>query len=325
MLSRVAESLFWMSRYVERAENVARFVEVNRDLSLGGLGGTDAQWGPLVKASGDEEAFLERYGEPTERTVLDFLIFDDQNLNSIRSCVNAARENGRMVRETLSASMWEELNRFYLQVRDAVNDRERILDRPHRFLDDVKASSHQLLGLKHATVSQGEAWNFMRLGHLMERADKTSRILDVKYYTLLPKSDDVGTPLDAVQWSALLNSISALTMYRKRFGTIVPEQVADFLILDRSFPRSIYYCVAGAERSLHDITGVSTDYYSNPAEQYVGKLRYELTFRGIDDIIAQGMHEFVDSVQVRLNQIGNEIHNAFFARPSQAQIQSQAQ
>lgn len=325
MLSRVAESLFWMSRYVERAENVARFVSVNQDVSLGGLGGMETQWYPLIQASGDEESFLEHYSEASEQNVLNFLIFDEQNFNSIRNCLFAARENGRMVRETLSTAMWEALNRFYLRVCEATGNRERILSRPQEFLDLVKESSHLLLGVKQATISHGEAWNFLRLGRLLERADKTSRILDVKYYTLLPNPDDIGSPLDTVQWNALLNSTSALTMYRRKYGTIVPDQVAEFLILDRGFPRSIYHCVTNAERAVHEITGVSTDYYSNPAEQFLGKLRYELTFLGIDDVISQGMHEFVDSVQVRLNRIGNEIQTTFFSRPSEQQSQSQTQ
>jgi uncharacterized alpha-E superfamily protein len=287
--------------------------------------GSRAQWHPLVKASGDDELFQKHYGEPTEHNVLEFLIFDERNPNSIRNCLFAARENGRMVRETLSTAMWEALNRFYLRVQEACEDRDRVLRRPHEFLDAAKESSHLLLGTELATISQGEAWNFMRLGRLIERADKTSRILDVKYYTLLPTSEDVGTQLDAVQWTALLNSTSALAMYRRTYGTIVPEQVAEFLILDRAFPRSIFHCVAGAERAVHDITGVSTDYYSNPAEQFLGKLRYELTFRGISDIIAEGVHEFVDSVQVRLNQIGEEIHATFFSRPIQQRNQSQSQ
>lgn len=325
MLSRVAESIYWMSRYVERAENVARFVGVNQDFARGGPGGVRAQWKPLVQASGDEKLFAEHYDEPTERNVLDFLVFSEHNLNSIRSCLLAARENGRMVRETLSTAMWEALNRFYLRVQDATLNREQILRRPHEFLDGVKESSHLLLGVQQATISQGEMWNFMRLGRLLERADKTSRILDVKYYILLPNPKDVGSPLDAVQWTALLDSTSALTMYRRRHGVIMPNKVAEFLMLDRAFPRSIYHCVTGAERAVHDITGVSTDYFSNPAEQYLGKLRYELTFLSIDDVISQGVHEFVDSIQVRLNRIGEEIHNTFFSRPSQQQLQTQSQ
>ncbi|QDT00274.1 alpha-E domain-containing protein [Adhaeretor mobilis] len=325
MLSRVADSIYWMNRYVERAENVARFVSVNQGFSLGGHGGVRAQWKPLIEASGDEQLFAEHYSEPTERNVLEFLIFDERNPNSIRSCVLAARENGRMVRETLSTAMWEALNRFYIRVREATDSREDILQRPHQFLGEVNRLSHHLLGVQHATISQGEMWNFMRLGRLLERADKTSRILDVKYYLLLPATNDVGSQLDAVQWTALLDSTSALTMYRRRYGIIVPNQVAEFLILDRSFPRSIHHCVTGAERAVHDITGVSTDYFSNPAEQYLGKLRYELTFLSIEDVISQGMHQFVDSIQVRLDRISEETHNTFFSRPSQQQTQAQSQ
>ncbi len=177
----------------------------------------------------------------------------------------------------------------------------------------MKLKSHLLEGITVATMSHGEAWHFARMGRLIERADKTSRILDVKYYVLLPAVDEVGTPLDTVQWSALLDSASALEMYRKRFGRILPVQVADFLILNREFPRAIHFCLIKAEESLLAITGGQRGHFHTLAEKRLGRLRSQLDYTQIGEIIDQGMHEFIDQFQVELNNVGAAIHETFFA------------
>jgi uncharacterized alpha-E superfamily protein len=315
MLSRVADSVFWMSRYVERAENVARFIDVHHNLTLDLGEELGDQWGSLVYTTGDHELFFKAYGEVCRENVLKFLAFDEKNPNSIVSCLSRARENARTAREIISSDMWEELNRFYLLVRDAV--REDLVG-DYEFFARVKRASHLLIGTTDATMSHGEAWHFARLGRLLERADKTSRIVDVKYFILLPKASDVGSSLDVVQWSALLRSASALEMYRRIHGRIVPSRVVDFLALDRSFPRSIRYCVCGAERSLHAVTGTPDGGFGNRAEQELGKLRSGLDFTSIDDIIAQGLHEFIDGIQSCLNRVGEAIFNCFFVVDSQA-------
>jgi uncharacterized alpha-E superfamily protein len=326
MLSRVAESVFWMSRYIERAENVARYVDVTQTITLGGIGRTEAQWAPLVYASGDEQRFQELYGEFSKANVLHFLTFDERNGNSILSCLIRARENARTIRDILSTALWEAINRFYLRVREAARDRPRVVENPHDFLERVKRSSHQVIGVTEATLSHGEAWNFATLGRLIERADKTSRILDVKYFILLPDASHVGSTLDIVQWSALLESTSALHMYRKRFGRIAPKNVADFLILDRQFPRSIRFCVAQAEECLHAITGSAPGLFANRAEQLLGQLNARLSYMRVDDIMAEGLHEFVDDFQGQLNEIGGAIHKTFFEVPAAPmQISSQSE
>ena len=189
-----------------------------------------------------------------------------------------------------------------------------VLAQPFEFLNDVKRSSHLIAGVTDATMSQGEGWHFSRMGRFLERADKTSRILDVKYFILLPNPKDVGTPMDAVQWGGLLESTSALQMYRKFHGRIVPKSVADFLILDRLFPRSMHHCIIRVEESLHAVTGTGGGGFSNPAEKLVGRLKAELDFTHIDDVIAKGMHQFIDNFQVHLNQVGDAIRDSFFQR-----------
>jgi uncharacterized alpha-E superfamily protein len=165
-------------------------------------------------------------------------------------------------------------------------------------------------------MSHGEAWHFSRLGKLVERADKTSRILDVKYFLLLPSPADVGTPLDTTQWAALLKSASALEMYRKKHGRIIPTRVAEYLILDRDFPRTIRFCVIRAEQSLLAITSGTPGTFRNKAEQRLGRLRAELDYAHIDEVVEMGMHEFIDSIQGKLNEVGAAIFETFFATPS---------
>lgn len=315
MLSRVADSIFWMSRYIERAENVARFIEVNMHLAMDvGYEGvrTADQWAPLVTTTGDYELFCNLYGEPDQHKAIDFLTFDERNPNSILSCLRAARENARTVREMISSPMWEELNKFYLMLCAAKVNRS-VLESAYDFFERVRLTSHLLEGITVATMSHGEAWHFARMGRLLERADKTSRILDVKYYVLLPAVAAVGTPLDTVQWSALLESASALEMYRKRFGRIVPADVADFLILDREFPRAMHFCLIKAEESLLAITGGERGRFRTAAEKELGKLRAELDYIQITEIIDQGLHEFIDGFQLHLNKVGAAIYETFFA------------
>lgn len=316
MLSRVAESIYWMSRYLERAENVARFVDVNLHMMLDSRIEVQDAWDPLVKVTGDHELFTARHGEPSERNVVRFLTFDAAYPNSIVACLRAARENARGVREIISSEMWEQINVFYMMVISAENELGAHGDL-HEFYDRVKRASHLFWGVTEATMSHGEGWHFSRLGRLLERADKTSRILDVKYFILLPRLTDVGTPFDNLQWAALLKSASALEMYRKRYRRIQPRHVAEFLILDREFPRAIHYCLMKAEESLHTIAGTVPGTFRNRAEQHLGRLRSELDYTEIDEIIDRGLHEYLDDLQKKLNAVGQTVHDTYFAlRPA---------
>ena len=311
MLSRVANSIFWMSRYLERAENVARFIDVNLNMTLGLDGGPMHQWEPLVYTTGDYALFKERHGEASQQNVIRFLAFDPEYPNSIVSCLRAARENARTVREIIASEMWEEVNKFYLMVRGA-GPGWWSLRTMQEFFHQVKLSGHLLAGITDATMSHGEAWHFGRMGRLLERADKTTRILDVKYYILLPSPDAIGTPFDSLQWAALLKSASALEMYRKVHGRITAQAVADFLILDRDFPRAVHFCLIRAEESLHLITGTRHGAFANSAEKHLGRLRAELDFTQMQDILDAGLHEYLDQLQHRLNEIGDAVFDTFF-------------
>jgi uncharacterized alpha-E superfamily protein len=312
MLSRVAESIYWMSRYVERAENVARFIDVNLKIMLDDSG-TEQQWWPLVNTTGDHADFEKRYGQAAQENVIRFLTFDRANPNSVISCLRAARENARSVREIISSEMWLQLNKSYLKVNDAAST-EASLESPHDFYDDVKLSSHLFTGITDATMTHGEAWHFCRLGRMLERADKTSRLLDVKYFILLRSVEDVGTPLDDTQWAAVLRSASAFEMYRKRQGRISPKGIVQFLLLDQEFPRAIRFCLNGARDSLHAISGTPLGNFRNNTEKWLGQLCSDLGYAHVDDIVAGGLHEYLDDLQNRMNLIGTGIFETFFAK-----------
>jgi uncharacterized alpha-E superfamily protein len=313
MLSRVADSIYWMSRYVERAENVARFVDVNLQLMMDCPDDGGQQWEPLVLISGDHADFAKRYGAATYDNVLKFLAFDHENPNSIVSCLRSARHNARSVREIISSEMWLQLNKFYLAV-NSVAERGLALDELHGFFDEVKSSSHLFNGIADATMTHGEGWHFGRLGKHLERADKTSRILDVKYFILLRSVTDVGTAWDDIQWAAVLRSTSSFEMYRKDHGRITPKGVVDYLLLNRYFPRAVNHCLIRMRESLHCISGTTVGSFKNSAEKRIGQLCSELSYTSVDEIIASGLHEYIDALQVKMNQVGVDIHETFFAR-----------
>jgi uncharacterized alpha-E superfamily protein len=321
MLSRVADSIYWLNRYVERAENVARFIDVNLMLLLDSPPGTAAQWDPLILTTGDLALFQERYGDNTTAdNVIRFLTFDATYPNSILSCLRSARENARSVREIISSEMWEQVNAFYLMVNEA--DQSGSVMEMSDFFTQVKLSSHLFAGVMNATMSHNEGWHFGQIGRHLERADKTARILDVKYFILLPSVRYVGSMLDDIQWMALLKSASAYEMYRKRGGhRLSPNAIAEFLMLDAEFPRSIKFCVNRVERSLHEIMGTPIGTWSTPVERTLGKLRTDLDYLTIDDIIETGLHETLDDLQLRMNSVGNAIAETFFALESSLALQ----
>lgn len=311
MLSRVADSIYWLSRYIERAENVARFISVNLNLSLDLPGEPGEQWWPLVVTTGDDQDYLDRYDSFDRDKVIEFLTFDESNPNSIISCLCAARENARSIREIISAEMWEHVNRFYLLVQET-EGLGPVMDNPYEFYNQISVMGQNFVGVTDTTLTHSEEWHFCELGRSIERADKTSRILDVKYLIVLPRVTDVGTPYDDVQWLALLRSASALEMYRQRHGQLSPVRIVQFLILDAEFPRAVLYCLTRANESLHAITGTPLGAFSNLPEQRLGQLRAELAYIRADEVIELGLHEFVDQLQRRLNQVSRSIHDTFF-------------
>lgn len=311
MLSRVADSLYWMCRYIERAENVARFIDVNFHLILDNSRRQDEQWQPLVNITGDYEAFAERYESPSRENVIAFLTFDAANANSIISCVRSARENARTIRDVITSEMWEQLNSFYLLLNDA-SAPLRAAESPFDFFSHVKLASQTFLGITDMTLTHGEAWNFCRMGRLLERTDKTTRILDVKYFLLQRDFKDSPGGEDSIQWSAVLKSASALEMYRKKHRAFTPGHVVEFLLLEREFPRAALFCLNSADEALHLITSTPRGSFKCPPEKLLGHLCAELSYANVDDILIGGLHGYLDVLQSKLNGIGESIHDTFF-------------
>ena len=312
MLSRVADSLFWLGRYIERAENYARFIDVNFRLTQDLPPDVKEQWEPLITATGDHEVYLAHNKNFTRDKAIFFLGFDRRNVNSIISSVDHARENARTVRENLSREGWEVMNELYLYMKKLESKKIWKKEDPTKEFRQIKMQVQLLNGINYDTSPRDEAWFFTRMGQLLERADKTSRILDVKYHFLLPSIADVGSPLDFVQWTSLLKSVSAFNYYQRKYGKIVPASVVEYLVLDRHFPRSILYSLMKAEACLREISQSKERGFSNQPEKHFGNLRADLEFSDVDDVFKVGLHEYLDNLQGKLNEISQAIHEKYF-------------
>lgn len=313
MLSRVADTIYWMGRYLERAENIARFLDVNWNLALDLPSSQQNPWQALVAVTGDRKIFEDRYPNASKENIIHFLGFDIDYPNSMISCLSKARENARTIREMMPVEIWEQINTYYHYVVDRANAGAATWENLNQMCVEIKRRSLTIGGLADAAMDHDEACLFFHMGRLMERADKTTRILDVKYFILLPTPEHVGSNIDYIQWSSLLKATSGLQAYRHRHGRIFPIKVAEFLLLDPRFPRSVFYCLKGVQQCLHDISGMPKDSFSNKAEKLVGQLCSELMYGSIEDIFNRGLHEFTDQFQLKMNAADMAIFETFFA------------
>lgn len=307
MLSRVAEAIYWMNRYIERAESNARMLDVNMqvmlDFEMHNEGAVEKHWNPILSTLEDHELFEKLYPEMNGDNVVDFVTFERKNPNSIYSCIAYARENARTVREQISSEMWEILNKLYLFIR---SDEARKLFRnsSYEFFNYLVESSHLFQGTMDATMTHGEGWHFGQVGRYLERADRTSRLLDMKYHILLPSGEQVGGNVDTVHWMGVLRSCSGLEAYRKLYvDQVAPWKVAKFLITDATFPRSINFCVNELDRCIHRISGCPRGRYESEIEQLSGRLHADLVYVSIDEIFKFGLHQYLDRIQLRLIKI----------------------
>lgn len=312
MLSRVADAMYWMNRYIERAENYARFMDVSFNLSLELPPNVSEQWQPLVVTTGDWELYELLHKSVSKQKVIHFLGFDPKNPNSIYNCIINARENARSIRPEITKELWSQINYLYYFVKDGLSKKIWMKRDPRIFFDEIKKGCQLFWGIIDATIARTEGWHFGRIGKMLERADKTSRILDVKYHLLLPSAEYVGSPLDTIQWAALLKSVSAYDMYRKLNGKLTSTGIAGFLILNKEFPRSILLCLEHVTISLKMISG-KTNGYDNLAEKEIGLLTSQLEYADINEIIGSGMHEYLDNIQIKLNKLSQSIADIFFS------------
>jgi len=330
MLSRVANSLCWLARYLERAENIARLVDVNLKLLPDLMDLEDEQidhhWLPIIESTGDEASFRRLNSEVSGRAVMDFMVFQTENPNSIVSALSTARENARMVRDQITAEFWEEINRLYLFVRSA-RARELWNSSAFELLDRVRAASLLLQGLDAATVAHDEGWHFMQVGRFLERADKTTRFLDLRWrsFTAGERMKDVGQ-VAALEWGAILRSCSAWDLYKTQHSSRVdPSLVAELLIFAPEFPRSVRFCAEQADRSLRAISGSASGRFAHDAERLSGKLVAELQFGTLDEVLIIGLHEYLDRLQIQFNDIGDAMFQTYIFQPFHAAAEDQWQ
>jgi len=315
MLSRVAYNIYWAARYLERAENIARLLGVNQDLTLDTQADQSQTWGALIDTTGDRQQFDTRHRRVDRDSTIHFLAYDRDYPNSIIASLWAARENLRSVRDSISRAMWLRINALYLEVKDLAARADGEEAATISFSDLVRLGCFTVQGVTDATMSRDDAWHWWHIGTMVERADKTSRILDVKYFMLLPQGQDVGSNSDQVQWIALLDSASAAQMFRRSQRSLQPDEIAAFLILDQRFPRSIAFAIAEADASLHGITGTPQGGFRDPAEQALGRLRAELVYADIAQVIATGLHEYLDDRQRALNEVDRLLSIHYFGIP----------
>jgi len=309
LLSRNTYAVYWMSRYLERAENIARFIDVNFHLLMDLHGTVADAWSPFIAVTGDEEIFYQRYPDCSKENVLQFLVSDHEYSNSVVSCLQMARNNALQVRDIITAEMWELINRFYLSLKDQP---QFPVANAYEFFCELKSFNRQYLGILDSSLSRDEVWHFCRLGHFMERADKTSRILDVRYYMLQNNSSQSHKAYQGIQWAALLKSVEALEMYRKSGRLIQPHTVVRFLLMDTAFPRSVMHCVGQMESLLIDIMQGNTDAHYLSCMRQLRALQTWLHAETSSDFIETRLHNAIDELQCLLNELDDALHETFF-------------
>ena len=314
MLSRTADHLFWMSRYIERAENLARLLDVTWQMSLVPQSEETANqsWNAIIALNSLEEAFAKKYSTVNGENVLKFMVSDPDNLSSIHSCLRLARENAHAVRGTLTTEMWETLNATWLEARG--KSFEQLLGAGiGDYFEWVKMRSSLSRGTTLGTLLQDEAFHFIRLGTLLERADNTARILDVKYHVLRSHGDEGAT--DFYEWGALLRSVSAFEVYRKVYRDVItPDRVAELLILNKDMPRSLHFCLNSVIKVLDQIANRQ----SGETARQAGLLHAQLHYGRIEDILAQGLHEWLTDFMDRIYMLGDGISKDFLVPMAEA-------
>ena len=309
MLSRIASNLYWMARHFERAENVARILDVTYRMSLvpHGAVSINQEWAAPLLTTGLFQDFSKKYDRTTPRDVLHFMVLDQDNSSAICTTLQNARQNGRAVRSAISSEMWEVLNSAWLEIRQ-VSEADLENDGITRFFDRVKTSSHLFRGVTFGTMLHDEAFHFLRLGTYIERADNTARILDTKYHVLLSSAKEVGGAADYYQWGAVLRSVSAFEAYRKIYRDIVsPRRVAELLILREDMPRSMHTCVNEIYELLKLVGGNAT----REPSRLAGDLHARLHYGRVDDIFKHGLHEYLTEFLQRIAVLGDEINREY--------------
>ena len=336
MLARVAESLNWMARYIERAEDVTRLLAVNFNalLDTTALDAT-AGWESIVTMNGDAALFQEIYGQASAQAVIEFLLWHPLNPNAVTACITHARENARSVRERISSEMWEHINRLYFLVREV--DRAQVIRSPHEFFREVRDGSQAFQGVTQATLTHDEPFEFIRLGTHLERADKTVRLLEAKYLDVSRLPD--GSAETALQLIALLRSCSAFEPFRRAPGlSLETNRVVEYLLLSRAFPRAVLFCVNACLQSVGRLGDAGPGLVSEQSrpdhpQRSLGRLSADLEYLDINDVLGERMDAYLNQLLARLNGSSADVARTYFntrviladERPKQQQMQQQQQ
>jgi uncharacterized alpha-E superfamily protein len=323
LLARYADCIFWLARYVERAENLARILDVNETFSRDSRGGQN--WRSIVQLNSDEQRFFETHRGATVHSVVEFYVIDADNPTSIVSAIRFARENARTLRPLISTEMWVQLNVFYNRLV-GLRPADLAPGNLAALFASIKEACQTHTGITEGTFFRDQGWYFYQIGRYIERADQTTRLVDVKYHLLLPSVSDVGSAIDVSQWNALLRSAAGYHAYRRlHAATTTPARVAGFLLLNRAFPRSVHHCVREVGRLLGEVKSRHSLRGGNDAAEELDRLQVVLGTLDIATVLRQGLHEFLDSIQAQLIAVTRELSHAFFgvgAEPLQIQTES---
>lgn len=321
LLARYADCIFWLARYVERAENLARILDVNETFSRDSRGGQN--WRSIIQLNSDEEPFVAAGHQVSAQSVLEFYVVDAENPSSIVSAIHNARDNARTLRPLISTEMWVQLNVFYNHL-SAIGVADLAPGRLAALFATIKEACQTHTGITEGTFFRDQGWYFYWLGRYIERADQTTRLLDIKYHLLLPDVADVGSPTDVSQWNALLRSAAGYHAYRRlHAASTTPARVAGFLLLNQAFPRSVHHCVREVGRLLGEVKSRYALRGGNDAAEELDRLRAVLGTLTIAAILSEGLHEFLDLIQQQLIAVSRDLSIAFFGyTPEASQTQT---
>ncbi len=310
MLRRVADSLFWAARYLERAEWRARLVSVNYNLLIEGPAPAANAWSSLLAITGDQQLFERHYRAADESAVLSFFVLDERSPSSIRSCIYAARANARALRHRISSELWLELNTLYLDARSWTLSRLETGE-VFEFFSQLQGRLYRVAGVINGTLPRGIGFDFLQLGSILERAENVTRLLDIKYHLLLPRVEDVGGPIDLLQWTAVLRSASALEAYRLAYGNLIrTDRVVELLLFDSTFPRSVRYCLDRLDAALRRVASAAPEPAPAPPNLTAG-LAALLASRTAGDVIASGLHAYLLDVQRECERINAGVFDTY--------------
>lgn len=313
MLSRTADNLYWLARYMERADTSARALEVGARIALmpNAGHGYRTEWDALLQASGTADVFHRRYGDAVQRNLESHFFFDHENLASVAACITRARENGRIVRTALTAQVWDALNTAFQELRQHER-RPRTEDSLFRLTEWTTSQAALVRGAIDATLLRNDGYQFLNIGYNLERADNTARLLDVKYYVLLPKAEFVGSGLDNYQWTTLLRSLSAHRAFHWAYGgEVTAAKIADFLILNNQCPRALITCIEGLHQNLAKLA----KFYGreSAAQDASSALLHRLQQTSVEEIFDEGMHEFLTRFIREVAAIGRNVHEVYLS------------